>query len=213
MRSPETRESLRITEKYALERVDKPNTSPDQQNAQSEWSEHEAEYFGGYEPSGAIQRAIEIELEKEFGFRRLGPSAQERLRRMLRTNDGLDRANRLFIERFIYAYPHQTLFSREEIKRAKVLLKQPSPSQPPRPSRQRAVGVLGPLVRSRSAKPVIFGRGVIERVSARIAESAASTMRPDGTHKHPCAFRNIPHVPFAHREHPVRGNGLSPPVD
>jgi hypothetical protein len=81
--------------------------------------------------SGTTHRAIEVELEKQFGFRRLGPTAQERLRRMLATNDALDRTNRLFVERFIYAYPHQTLFSRDEIQRARALLKQPSPSQPP----------------------------------------------------------------------------------
>lgn len=99
--------------------------------AAAEWSEHEADCFAGYQVNGAAHREFEADLEKEFGFRRLGPSAQERLRRMLRTNDALGRENRLVIERFIYAYPHQTLFTREEIKRAEVLLKQPSPSQPP----------------------------------------------------------------------------------
>lgn len=62
-------------------------------------------------------------------------SAARRIARMLATNDALGRDNRLFIERFIYSYPHQTLFTREEIKRATQLLKLPSPSQPPPPVR------------------------------------------------------------------------------
>jgi hypothetical protein len=73
-------------------------------------------------------------LEKQFGFRRLGPSAQARLARMLATNDALGRDNRLFVERYINAYPHQTLFTREEIKRVQQLSKLPSPGQPPVPA-------------------------------------------------------------------------------
>jgi hypothetical protein len=73
-----------------------------------EHCEHEAEYFAGYEVSGPQHRAIERELEVEFGFRRLGPSAQARLARMLATGDAGTKWNRDFIERFIRQYPHQT---------------------------------------------------------------------------------------------------------
>src|SRR5436190_22831664 len=61
--------------------------------AAAAWSAHEADYFAGHRVNGAAHREIESELEKQFGFRRLGPSAQERLRRMLQTNDALDRGN------------------------------------------------------------------------------------------------------------------------
>lgn len=76
---------------------------------------------------------LELELEKQFGFRRLGPSPQARLARLLATNDALDMTNRLVIERFISNFPHQTLFTKQEIARARGLLKQPSPSNPPKP--------------------------------------------------------------------------------
>ncbi|MEO6567490.1 MAG: hypothetical protein ABIO94_01905, partial [Opitutaceae bacterium] len=129
-RSPQVRENLQLMLKGGLEFALGPQTPPKNRAAALEQREHEAEFFAGYEVNGSQHRAIELELEKEFGFRRLGRSAQARLAHMLATGDALDGPNRMFIERFIFNYPHQTLFTREQLKRAKQLLKAPSPSLP-----------------------------------------------------------------------------------
>lgn len=138
VRDPEQRATLRWSLFATLDgQLEQAQDVVARRIAATEWSEHEADYFAGYQVTGAAHRQIEAELEKEFGFRRLGPTAQARLRRTLETKDALDRSNRLIIERFIYAYPHQTLFTRSEFAQAKILLKQPSPSHPPQPATMR----------------------------------------------------------------------------
>ncbi len=133
---PEDRDSLLQTEYWALhsQRATQAKTE-DERARQLEWSEHEADCFPGYGVSGSQHREIELELEKQFGFRRLGPSAQARIARTLATNDALDQLNRLAIRRFIDRWPHQKLFSKSDIKRLKALLKEPSPSNRPKPLR------------------------------------------------------------------------------
>jgi hypothetical protein len=130
---PEDRETLQYMLKWGMDFAFGPQTPEARRAERFEFCEHEAECFSGYGVSGAQHRAIAAELEKQFGFRRLGPSPQARLARMLASNDTLNQENRLIIERFISSYPHQTLFTRQEVARARVLLKQPSPSNPPTP--------------------------------------------------------------------------------
>lgn len=129
---PADRDSLQQTEYWALHgnRAAQASTAPERAH-QLEWSEHEADSFPGYGVSATQHREIELELKGQFGFRRLGPSAQARIARALATNDALDQLNRLVIRRFLEHWPHQTLFSKSDIKRLKVLLTQPSPSHPP----------------------------------------------------------------------------------
>lgn len=143
---PRWRESLESQLKSGMEFFHGPMTKPEKRAERLEWCEHEAEYFGGYEVNGAQHRAIERELEKEFGFRRLGPTAQVRLARLLAAGEPGTYGNRIFIERFIAAYPHQNLFSSSELKRATGLLKE-RPSKavvvlPPPPSRPQTAGAL-----------------------------------------------------------------------
>lgn len=128
---PEDRFDLETFIPHSLTLALGPQPSKDHRTAAFEHVEHEAEAFTTGSVSGAQQRAIEAKLELQFGFRRLGPSAQSRLARMLATEDAGGWSNHLIIERFIYNYPHQTLFSRDEIKRAAAILKKPSPGAKP----------------------------------------------------------------------------------
>jgi hypothetical protein len=114
-----------------LKRALGPQNSEGHRTAAFEHVEHEAEFFTAGSVNGAQHRTIEAELERQFGFRRLGASAQSRLARMLATEEAGGWSNRLIIERFIYNYPHQTLFSRDDIKRAAAILKKPSPVAQP----------------------------------------------------------------------------------
>ncbi len=128
---PEDSPTLETQLLRGLTRALGPQPTDEHRTGSLEHVEHEAEFFTAGDVNGAQHRAIEAELERKFGFRRLGPSAQNRLARMLATDDAGGWSNRLIIERFIYNYPHQTLFSRDEIKRAAAILKKPSPGAQP----------------------------------------------------------------------------------
>lgn len=128
---PEDRAGLATFFPHSLTLALGPQKSDDHRIAAFEHVEHETESFTAGDVNGAQHRAIEAELERQFGFRRLGPSAQSRLAQLLATEDAGGWSNRLIIERFIYNYPHQTLFSRDEIKRAAAILKKPPPGATP----------------------------------------------------------------------------------
>jgi len=138
-----------------------------------EHCEHEAEYFVGYEVTGVQHRAIERDLEESFGFRRLALTAQGRLARMLATNEAGTRANRNIIERFLKKYPHQTLFTRADLKRAQALLKQPLPGMtagpPPSPPRPPTASRL-PLLRPGAVFRVPFSERLVRLLAADAIE-------------------------------------------
>jgi hypothetical protein len=98
-------------------------------------AEHEAEFFSWRVVGSKAHRAVEDELERHFGFRRIGPSAQARFARMLARNEREDGTDSMIVERFLHSFPRQTLFDKAAVKRVREIAKRPSAAELERAAR------------------------------------------------------------------------------
>ncbi|MGH8018521.1 MAG: hypothetical protein ACREIA_09560, partial [Opitutaceae bacterium] len=118
------RASFLLTKRSAIDGAHSP--AAHDKRDQCAHAEHEAECFSWRLVGGGRHRMVEDELERRFGHRRIGPSAQARIARMLSASQRGDWRDRMIVERFLHGHPHQTLFTRDEVKRVRALLKQPT---------------------------------------------------------------------------------------
>ncbi len=117
--------------------IDSPYVRDDAREAQCAFVEHELEYTTTLFLSYAQFTSIEDELERRFGFRRLGPSAQRLAAQLIAEERAPTHHERIIVERFLKQHPRQQIFSSEQKRRIKLALLRPNsdplPSPPPRP--------------------------------------------------------------------------------
>jgi hypothetical protein len=112
-----------------IRHVTGPSIPPEKKDFKMRFRDHELEAFSGLEITLPVLRAVEDELQAQFGFRRLLPSPRRLGLQALETDEAGDMWIRLIIERALANYTAPPIYSPAEVKALNRLLKRKPASQ------------------------------------------------------------------------------------